>query len=165
MGYYHGNKGRGLWFTPYVTTPGGAPITIRTTEYDIDRYGIVASSLFTLGDNQIELGMWYEDNDFNQARRFYGLADTAGAPSRGSLKFPKDPLATQWEFDFNTQTLQYHVQDTLDLGALRINAGVEGAARHQPGDPDRPRRSGLGADRGEGLVPAAGGPALSPERR
>jgi iron complex outermembrane receptor protein len=126
MGYYHGNKGRGLWFTPYVTTPGGAPMALRTTEYEIERYGIVASSTFKLGANTVELGMWYEDNDFNQARRFYGLANTTGAPSRGSLKFPKNPLATQWEFDFNTQTLQYHVQDTLDLGAFQINAGWKG---------------------------------------
>jgi iron complex outermembrane recepter protein len=109
-----------------VTTPGGAPMTIRTTEYEIERYGIVASSLFEVGANRFEIGMWYEDNDFNQARRFYGLADTAGAPSRGSLKFPKDPLATQWEFDFNTQTLQYHVQDTLDLGSFQLNAGWKG---------------------------------------
>jgi len=126
QGYYHGNEGRGLWFTPYVTTPGGAPITVRTTEYEIERYGIVASSTFTLGANTVEIGMWYEDNDFNQARRFYGLADTANRPSRGSLKFPTDPLATQWDFDFNTQTLQYHVQDTLDLGSLQVNAGWKG---------------------------------------
>lgn len=126
MGYYHGNEGRGMWFTPYVATPGGAPLALRTTEYEIERYGIVASSLFTLGANSIELGMWYEDNDFNQARRFYGLGNTTGAPDRSSLKFPTDPLLTQWEFDFNTQTLQYHVQDTLDLGRVQINAGWKG---------------------------------------
>ncbi|MDK2761736.1 MAG: TonB-dependent receptor [Sphingopyxis sp.] len=125
-GYYHGNKGRGMWFTPYVTTPGGAPMAIRTTEYDVERYGIVASSSLTFGVNTLEFGMWYEDNDFNQARRFYGLADTGGAPSRSSLEFPKNPLATQWDFDFNTQTLQYHVQDTIDLGQLQINAGWKG---------------------------------------
>ena len=125
-GYYHGNEGRGLWFTPYVTTPGGAPITIRTTEYEIERYGILASSLFEVGANSFEIGMWYEDNDFNQARRFYGLADTAGAPSRSSLDFPADPIATQWAFDFNTQTLQYHVQDRLDLGSFQLNAGWKG---------------------------------------
>ena len=125
-GYYHGNEGRGLWFTPYVTTPGGAPITIRTTEYEIERYGILASSLFEVGANSFEIGMWYEDNDFNQARRFYGLADTAGAPSRSSLDFPADPIATQWAFDFNTQTLQYHVQDRLDLGSFRLNAVWKG---------------------------------------
>jgi iron complex outermembrane recepter protein len=125
-GYYHSNRGRGLWFTPYVTTPGGAPITIRTTEYAIERFGVVASSAVTIGANTIDVGLWYEDNDFNQARRFYGLANTAGAPSRGSLKFPKDPLATQWAFDFKTETLQYHVQDTLDLGSVQINAGWKG---------------------------------------
>jgi iron complex outermembrane receptor protein len=126
MGYYHGNEGRGLWFTPYVATPGGAPLALRTTEYEIERYGIVANSVFTLGANSIELGLWYEDNDFNQARRFYGLGNTTGAPDRSSLKFPTDPLLTQWEFDFNTQTLQYHVQDTLDLGRVQINAGWKG---------------------------------------
>lgn len=126
MGYYHGNEGRGMWFTPYVATPGGAPLALRTTEYEIERYGIVANSLFALGANRIELGMWYEDNDFNQARRFYGLGNTTGAPDRSSLKFPANPLRTQWEFDFNTQTLQYHVQDTLDLRAVQINAGWKG---------------------------------------
>ncbi|MDP3783610.1 MAG: TonB-dependent receptor [Sphingopyxis sp.] len=126
MGYYHGNEGRGMWFTPYVATPGGAPMALRTTEYEIERYGIVANSLFTLSANRVEIGMWYEDNDFNQARRFYGLGNTAGAPDRSSLKFPTDPLLTQWEFDFNTQTLQYHVQDTLDLGQVQINAGWKG---------------------------------------
>lgn len=126
MGYYHGNEGRGMWFTPYVATPGGAPMALRTTEYEIERYGIVANSLFTLGANRVEIGMWYEDNDFNQARRFYGLGNAAGAPDRSSLKFPTDPLLTQWEFDFNTQTLQYHVQDTLDLGQVQINAGWKG---------------------------------------
>lgn len=126
MGYYHGNEGRGMWFTPYVATPGGAPMALRTTEYEIERYGIVANSLFTLGANRVEIGMWYEDNDFNQARRFYCLGNTAGAPDRSSLKFPTDPLLTQWEFDFNTQTLQYHVQDTLDLGQVQINAGWKG---------------------------------------
>ena len=125
MGYYHGNEGRGMWFTP-MSQPRRRAAGLRTTEYEIERYGIVANSLFTLGANRIELGMWYEDNDFNQARRFYGLGNTTGAPDRSSLKFPANPLRTQWEFDFNTQTLQYHVQDTLDLGAVQINAGWKG---------------------------------------
>ena len=49
-----------------------------------------------------------------------------GAPSRGSLTFPKDPLATQWEFDFDTETLQYFVEDRIDLGQLKINLGWKG---------------------------------------
>ena len=31
--YYHHNKGAGLWATPYVPSPNGVPISIRTTEY------------------------------------------------------------------------------------------------------------------------------------
>ncbi len=37
-GYYHHNEGMGLWATPYVPSPTGAPISIRTTEYDIKRW-------------------------------------------------------------------------------------------------------------------------------
>ena len=34
-----------------------------------------------LGAHAINAGLWYEDNDFNQARRFYGLE--LAAPQRG----------------------------------------------------------------------------------
>ena len=42
-GYYHNNHGQGTWFTPYNPTPGGAPISVRTTEYDIRRGGVFGS--------------------------------------------------------------------------------------------------------------------------
>lgn len=125
-GYYHDNQGVGIWYTPYTPTPGGAPISVRTTEYDVQRYGVVASTSVTLGVNTVDLGLWYEDNDFNQARRFYGLDNSTGAPSRRSIDYPGNPFFTQWEFGFSTKTFQYHVQDTLDLGDFKINAGWKG---------------------------------------
>jgi iron complex outermembrane receptor protein len=134
-GYYHRNRGRGLWYTPYVGTPGGAPITIRTTEYEVDRWGAIGSAAYEVGANTIEVGGWFEDNDFNQARRYYGLANTTGKPSQDSLHFPKDPLLTQWEFDFKTKTYQYHVQDTLDLDKFVINAGWKGLKVKNESDP------------------------------
>lgn len=134
-GYYHRNRGRGMWFTPYVGTPGGAPITIRTTEYEVDREGVIAAIVYEAGINRIEVGGWLELNDFNQARRFYGLADTSGRPSQDALHFPSNPLQTQWEFDFRTTTYQYHVQDSLDLGDLAINAGWKGLRVENGADP------------------------------
>lgn len=134
-GYYHRNRGRGIWYTPYVGTPGGAPITIRTTEYEVDRWGAIAAVGYKVGANQIELGGWYEDNEFNQARRFYGLANTSGRPSQSALDFPTNPLLTQWEFDFKTKTYQYFVQDTLDLEDLVINAGWKGLRVENKADP------------------------------
>ncbi|MDY6945881.1 MAG: TonB-dependent receptor [Pseudomonadota bacterium] len=121
--YLHENEGQGLWGTPYVPTPGGAPISIRTTEYEIDRQGVLSSLAFTAGAHQIEGGVWYETIDFNQARRFYAEPNFA-APTRSFENFQHGPFATQWEYDFDTDTLVFHLQDTWSISeALTLNAG------------------------------------------
>ena len=127
-GYGHNNTGRGLWWTPYVPTSaliaGGAPISVRTTEYSISRYGEVASLVWTLGSHSIEGGVWYENNKFDQARRYYALAaDGSGVTS---LQFPKDPMATQWAFAFDTTTLVFHIQDAWQItDALKLDFGFK----------------------------------------
>jgi iron complex outermembrane receptor protein len=124
--YMHKNEGQGLWGTPYVPTPGGAPLSVRTTEYDIDRKGALATIGWALGSHDLEVGVWIEDNDFNQARRFYPESSLAG-PTQSFTSFRSDPLLTQWEYDFNTKTLQYHLQDVFSLGeTLRLTAGFKG---------------------------------------
>ncbi len=124
-GYYHHNRGMGLWVTPYTPSPSGVPFSIRTTEYEIDRAGVFANVDFKIGANAIVIGAWYENNKFNQARRFYGYASRT-APDRYVRDYPTNPFFTQWEFDFTTETMQYHVQDQIDLGALKINLGWKG---------------------------------------
>ena len=152
--YSHKNEGQGIWFTPYqatgvlpnrfvngVPTPGsivdapdgsggtiaagtGAPISVRTTEYDIDRQGVTTALTGTFGAHTVSGGFWYEDNDFNQARRFYGLE--LAAPQRDSLKFMTDPFFTQWEYAFNTKTEMFFVQDTWAVNdALKVNFGFK----------------------------------------
>ena len=124
--YMHKNEGQGLWGTPYVPTPGGAPLSVRTTEYDIDRKGALATIGWALGSHDLEVGVWIEDNDFNQARRFYPEPNLAG-PTQSFTSFRSDPLLTQWEYNFNTKTLQYHLQDVISLGeTLRLTAGFKG---------------------------------------
>ncbi len=124
-GYYHHNKGVGTWATPYVPSPNGVPISMRTTEYDIGRWGVFGSTDFNLAFNKITIGGWYEHNKFNQARRFYALASRTD-PGLSFREFPKNPFATQWEFDFTTKTAQYYVQDLIELGALKVNLGWKG---------------------------------------
>jgi iron complex outermembrane receptor protein len=124
-GYMHTNEGQGLWGTPYVATPGGAPLTIRTTEYEIDRNGWISALEFTTGNHTLNAGIWIEDNEFNQARRFYG-EPSAAAPTRSFDQFQRNPLLTQWEYDFTTETLQLHVQDSWQLNdALRLEFGFK----------------------------------------
>lgn len=124
-GYYHHNRGMGLWGTPYVPSPSGAPLSIRTTEYEIDRGGIFGRVDWERGINTLSVGGWFEANAFNQARRFYGF-ESRTAPGRSFREYPTNPFFTQWEFDFDTQTLQYFVEDRIDLGQVMIALGWKG---------------------------------------
>ncbi len=124
--YYHDNSGQGTWFTPYVTSPNGVPISVRTTEYDIQRGGVFTSIDAKVNENyEITVGGWYEHNDFRQARRFYGLTGR-NDPGRSALSFQRNPFFTQWDFNFNTDTLQYYVRNKLNLGELTVNVGWKG---------------------------------------
>jgi len=132
--YFHTDEGQGLWYTPYVPSPNygvtgatadDAPISIRTTEYDLDRQGVVAGGFWRAGGGHtINAGLWYEGNDFNQARRYYGL--NRAAPQRDPQKMQTNPFRTDWEYDFETTTQQFHIQDTWDVSeALTITAGFK----------------------------------------
>jgi len=124
--YMHKNEGQGLWGTPYVPAPGGAPLAARTTEYDIDRKGALATIGWALGSHALEAGVWIEENDFNQARRFYPEPNIAG-PTQSFTSFRSSPLLTQWEYAFNTKTTQYHLQDEFSIGdTLKFIAGFKG---------------------------------------
>jgi iron complex outermembrane receptor protein len=131
--YGHRNDGQGTWYTPYTPSPNygkpgattdNAPISVRTTEYSIDRVGVVGGLDWTLGAHVISLGGWYEENKFNQARRFYGL--NLAAPQRDSLDFMRNPFATQWEYAFKTTTAQAYLQDVWTItDAVKVNFGFK----------------------------------------
>lgn len=131
--YGHNDEGQGLWGTPYVPSPNyaaaaattdNAPISIRTTEYDLQRYGFVGSATLALGAHSVNAGVWYEDNEFNQARRYYGL--NLAAPQRSFLDMQSNPFRTDWEYDFSTTTWQFHLQDSWRVTEqLTVNAGFK----------------------------------------
>ena len=137
--YLHTDDGQGLWGTPYTPTPSGAPLSVRTTEYDLDRKGILTALTWQAGKHEVNGGVWYETNDFTQARRFYG-EPSAAAPQRSFEEFQRGPLLTQWEYDFDTETVTFHLQDRwsitdnvrIDVGFRSVN--VENTARTVVGD-------------------------------
>ena len=132
--YYHNNTGQGTWGTPYVPSPNGVPMSARTTEYDIQRGGVFSSLNAEVGDHEVTVGGWYEHNDFTQARRFYAYESNT-TPGLDHTKFLSNPFFTQWLFDFNTDTLQYYVQDKISLGDLTINLGWKGFQVNNESDP------------------------------
>ena len=130
--YGHTNDGQGIWYTPYVPSPNNtiagatsqnAPISTRTTEYTIDRKGLVLGAAIDLGDHRISTGGWVESNDFTQARRFYG--QNLSAPS-SSLGFFSGPFFSQWAYDFETTTRTFHIEDTWTVSdQLKVNFGFK----------------------------------------
>ncbi len=135
--YYHHNKGQGSWITPYTPTVAGAPnadgtpitnpapLSFRTTEYSLARAGTIAKLALKTGANTLALTGWYESNTLHQARRLYGMTDTA-TPNRNALDFQSNPMATVWNGKYDTETLQYSIGDTLDIGQLTLNGGWKG---------------------------------------
>ena len=122
--YTHSNKGAGLWWTPYVASPDGTPVSIRTTEYNIHRGGEIANFDYELGEHTIKFGAWHEGNNFGQARRFYATSATdPGSP----YDFPSNPFYTQWQYKFRTDTNQFWLGDTwAATKQLTLTAGFKG---------------------------------------
>ncbi|GGE15808.1 TonB-dependent receptor [Polymorphobacter glacialis] len=126
QGYYHNNKGQGSWFTPYVASPSGNDISFRTTEYGIERIGFLGNVSADLGAHAVKISLWWENNDFNQARRFYDVSGTA-TPSTTALTYQSKPFASQWDNAYNTETFQYAVQDQIELtDSFSISAAFKG---------------------------------------
>jgi iron complex outermembrane receptor protein len=121
--YHHKNDGRGLWFTPYTPSPDGTPVSLRTTEYAIKRSGLNAVLDYDIAGHQLRASFWHENNDFDQARRFYAVSASA-IPDVYS--FPSNPFATQWQYAFNTKTDQFSLSDTVALTQdLTLGAGFK----------------------------------------
>jgi iron complex outermembrane receptor protein len=125
--YYHTNKGQGSWITPYRASPGGLPLSFRTTEYEIDRIGVLGDFEAALGAHTFRVNLWYENNDFEQARRFYTIGTSLTEPSTNALTYQENPFFTQWNNDYNTRTFQFAIQDQWQVtDALAVTAGFKG---------------------------------------
>ncbi|WP_294047171.1 TonB-dependent receptor [Sphingomonas sp.] len=115
-----------------VAATGGSGLVTRTTEYRIDRAGVISSLDVTLGDHQIELGGWFERNSATQWRRWYAVPLASPAISTPYIR-PRNveaPLFTQYQGEARVNTLQLHVQDHWQAtDRLSIEAGVKTSAQ------------------------------------
>lgn len=118
-GYYHSNRGQGHWFTPYVPSSATVPISLRTTEYGIDRSGVIASLDWTLGIHRIEGGVWLEDNGHTVQRNYYFV----NGPVDDGFFF-HDPDIRQFYQRFDVKTRQFFLKDTVRLLDDRLSLDV-----------------------------------------
>jgi len=130
-----------------VAATGGSGLVTRTTEYRIDREGVITALNLDLGRHKIELGGWFEHNSTTQWRRWYGV-DVNNPNSSTPYIRPLDvepPLFTQYQGDAKINQLQLHLQDTwTPIDQLTIQAGFKTSAQWATGTfPVQPKLGSL----------------------
>ncbi|MEG3124077.1 TonB-dependent receptor [Sphingomonas sp. GB1N7] len=105
---------------------GGSGFATRTTEYRIDRGGILSTLTAELGNHKIELGGWYEHQSSSAFRRWYAL--DVNNPSTPYQR-PRDtltPLITQYGSEIRVDEIQTHIQDSWRvLPSVTVLAGFK----------------------------------------
>jgi len=120
--YHHGDRGQGHWYTPYTPSSAAVPISIRTTEYDINRNGVLAALVWEHGSHTVEAGAWVEHAKHGLARRFYAVNGPEDTD-----RFLGNPMSTGFLQFFTTRTRQFHLQDSIALsdGTVTLDLGVK----------------------------------------
>ena len=106
---------------------GGSGLAARTTEYRIDREGLISTLQATLGNHDIELGGWYEFQSSSAKRRWYAVdIDNPRSPYSRPHDYA-EPLITQYHSEIRVDELQYHVQDAWHVTPqITVMAGFKG---------------------------------------
>lgn len=130
-----------------VAATGGSGLITRTTEYRIDREGIISALNIDLGAHKIELGGWFEHNSTTQWRRWYGVDVNNPATSTPYIRplAAAAPLFTQYQGEARINELQLHVQDTWQVSSpLLVQFGFKTSAQWATGRfPVQPRAGSL----------------------
>lgn len=121
--YHHENRGQGHWWAPgQASNPGtdqALPISIRSSNYTINRTGITAALSWQWGIHALEAGLWYEYNDHNVERNFYYV--TGPFVDDFYVNHPDRRLFDQ---DFAIHTRQFYVQDRMKFLDDRLTVDV-----------------------------------------
>lgn len=158
--YHHKNEGQGHWWAPGQKsnpgTPQELPISIRSTNYYIDRTGALASLSWELGAHRLEAGVWYEHNDHDIERNFYWIDGPVSDD-----KYLRNPDRRLFRQDYTIITKQLYLQDSFRLldDRLAVDIGVKSPHNSvravSAQDVESPYASGR-INAGKGLLPQLG---------
>jgi iron complex outermembrane recepter protein len=158
--YYHHDDGVGVvagpigvaglpgLFSVYYPTQnlkqvfGNSGYATRTTEYAINRAGLLSTVRTEIGDHQLQAGLWLEHNRSEAYRRWYAL--DVNHPS-SPYDRPTDPLITQYGSEINNKVAQLHVQDEWRLRpGLALQAGFKSSLQFAEGSfPVQPAKGAI----------------------
>lgn len=110
--------------SPTFPSPTGAPFSQLVSHQGIRRIGFTQSFRYTIAGNHIDTGVWYENNSYSFPAELYSQPALGQGTPRNAMGPFRNPYATWFSDSFNTNTFQFHLQDTYDiLPNLQISAG------------------------------------------
>ena len=110
---------------------GNSGYATRTTEYRINRGGLLSTLRTEIGAHQLEAGLWLERNLSSAYRRWYAL--DVNQPS-SPYERPGNPLITQYGSTIANKVVQLHVQDEWRAAAgLIVQAGLKSSLQFADG--------------------------------
>jgi len=111
---------------------GGTGNEVRTTEYRINRAGLISTVNAEFGDHKLEAGVWWEHNEDAQHRAWYPFA--AANNDLSPYKIPKNPLFIQYYAQFFVNDVQLHLQDQWTIRPdLRLEFGFKSSLQNANG--------------------------------
>ncbi|MEE7559208.1 TonB-dependent receptor, partial [Xanthomonas sp. Kuri4-2] len=125
-GYYHGARGEGQWATPYLASSADTPLSMRTTDYGLDRYGATAALKGSWGRHDLELGLWAENAQTTQERNYFTLGRD-GYTALYDVYKAQAPFLRGFLQRYATQSRMLYLQDSVRLldERLTLNYGAK----------------------------------------
>ncbi len=119
--------------TNIVNLFGGSGYAVRTTEYRINRPGLISTVEWTLGDHQIKGGLWFEHNEPAQQRAWYPM--TKANNNLSPYDVPRgNKVLTQYANAFFVNNVQLHLQDQWRVTPkLLVQAGFKSSLQDATG--------------------------------
>lgn len=122
--YAHTDDGGGDWHAPsYGASFSPDPIYFRQTQYDSERYGVIARGRALLGANHLEFGAWFERNESTIRRLGWRLRDYQSSPDvnfNNVLRLFFDRTG-----DFSTRTIYAQNTNRMLDDRLKLTYGAK----------------------------------------
>jgi hypothetical protein len=112
---------------------GGSGYALRTTEYQINREGLISALDWNIANNSIEVGLWYEHEASSARRRWYAVP--VNDPENPYEPAPaSDREFTQYASEIDVNIVQPHIQDIYQiLPTVKLEAGFKSSLQFANG--------------------------------
>lgn len=110
--YSQGKAFDSYWTTPYVTSPSGAPLAEQDNQSFVQRYGTADDFTYDIARHSINTGIWFENSQYNTDLLYYNEPVLGDGTPVDPLDKTEASFAEPWGIRYNTNSFQYHLQDT-----------------------------------------------------